>query len=418
MTLLALLLIIASFGGLLFFACFSAAEAAIFSIKPPTLKLLQKTDSVRAGRIEEILWQPRRFLIALLLGNALSVAIVTVGLTLLCLRFCPPLDPCPWWIPILATMTLLLIAGEMIPKALAFHRAGDVALFLAGPLHSLEKIFRGTVRPLDAIAQRWASRMAPAGHAPLHGLSEEEYITMLDVGMREGALGVGERRLIERALRLADRNLRELMTPRSEICGLDVDLDIAEMRRQAIAFKHRRLPIYSGSPDSVVGILNVRRFLLQPDVDLMECIDPPAFVPETMTALELMKNLIRVSRPMALVVDEFGGVEGLITLENLVEEVFGDIQDEYDAEASPWEQIEPHVYIARGSAHLPDVSLWLEMNLEADGIDTLGGWITDRLGTLPKEGDTVQAGHYTFQVEKMNRSRVASVLVRDERKHP
>lgn len=414
-------------------ACFSAAEVAIFSIRTPVLKMLQERREPRVRWIEEVLAQPRKYLTTLLLGNVAANAILACGLVFLTqetgktipfskapaiIGLFPAAAPSvfSWWPLVLVTAGIVLIFGEMIPKAVAARVGIPVALRLVGPLRLIERLLHPFTSSMDRFAHLCAVRLSPPSLRPLRGLTEDEYITMLDVGAREGALSPVERQLIQRTLHLSDRNLRELMTPRSEMCCLDAELEFAEIKKRAAAMRHRRLPIYSESPDSVVGILNVRRFLLETEGDLIACIEPPAFVPETMTALELLKNFLRGPQRMALVVDEFGGVEGLITLEDIVEEVFGEIYDEYDDDSPAWDEIEPGVFVMRGSAHLPAVSQWLGIEIEADGVDTLGGWLTDRLGVLPKVGDRHLFLGWSFQVEKMQRLRVGKVLVRDERR--
>ena len=206
------------------------------------------------------------------------------------------------------------------------------------------------------------------------------------------------------------------MTPRNEMCCLDAEMDLSLMKTKAAAMQHRRLPIYSGSLDSIVGILNVRRFLVEPEADLIACIEPPAFVPETMSALELLKNFLRGSQRMAIVLDEFGGVEGLVTVEDLVEEIFGEIYDEYDEVLPIYQSLGSHQFLIRGTARLSAVSHLLKIDLEADGIDTLGGWLTDKIGAIPRVGDNYSFGGYKFHIEKMLRWRAETVLVHDERR--
>jgi CBS domain containing-hemolysin-like protein len=251
---------------------------------------------------------------------------------------------------------------------------------------------------------------------PQLGLTEDEYLTMLDVSTQEGTLRPAERRLIERTLALADHRLRELMVPRSEMRCLDAEMDLESMKAQARSMQHRRLPIFSDSLDSIVGVLNVKRLLVNPEADVIDCIEPAGFVPETMVALELLKSFLRGPQRLAIVVDEFGGVEGLITLEDILEEVFGEIYDEYDAALLSWEEIEPGTFLVHGQTRLTEISAWLKVRLKAEGVDTLGGWLADRLGALPRVGDRVVWRGYSFQVEKMNRLVVDRLLLRNERR--
>jgi putative hemolysin len=413
MTLWIAILLLITIGALIASALFSTAEVAIFSIRPHSLRRLQQLDDVRVRWLQEVLDQPRRYLVTILLGNVTSNALVVCGMTLLRVETGKFQDNLVWGISILL---LLLVVGELIPKSIATQKVTAIALGMVGWLRRIEKIVHPITSYLDGLSQQCADFLKPPSMKPLHGLSEDEYLTMLDVGTREGALHPSEKKYIERTLSLADRNLRELMTPRSEMKCIDSDMDFEKMKAHVVSIQHRRIPLYSESLDSIVGVLNARRFLLEPETDFIMCVEPPAFVPETMGALELLKSFLRGQQHMAMVVDEFGGVEGLVTLEDIVEEVFGEIYDEYDDHAPHWVEIEPHVFLARGSAHLPAIAQWLKIDLEADGIDTLGGWITNQIGVLPKVGDHCAFDGFNFQVEKMNRLRVGSVLIKRQRR--
>lgn len=321
-----------------------------------------------------------------------------------------------WEIFPAAATALLLVFCDLVPKALVRNGAARPSSRWLRWIAQTAERARPFFDPMDAIAARWVRRFVPrSGHA-LPGLTEEEYLTLLDLGTREGALRPSERKLIEQAIHLGERNLREIMTPRTQIRFVDVGWDLARMREEAVTARHRRLPICDGSLDSVVGILNVRRFLLEEEPDLIACFEPAAFVPETMGALELLKSFLRGPQRIAIVLDEFGGVDGLITMEDVVEEIFGEISDEFDDCPPPWEEIEEGTLLAHGNASLRRVSERLGIRLSAEGVDTLGGWVTDRIGAIPRAGDSCAFGGLTFQVERVQRNRVETVLIRDERR--
>ncbi len=394
----------------------SACEAAVSSIPLESLKETPVANDRRLERLREVVFHPRRFLGPLLLAGLVFNAILILCLTLFCSEVLELRGARAWWAPLLLTTALILVFGEVLPQTLAGRRPLETALECMRCVHALERTGRPFFDLMDRLSFRWAARMTPPSRPAPPGLNEQEYLTMLDVGTREGTLLASERRLIERTLRLGDHNLRELMTPRTAMVVVDAEMEPDQMRQCAVASRHRRLPICNGSRDLVIGILNVRRCLSEAEPDMMVCVEPPAFVPETMTALELLKSFLRGPQRMALVIDEYGGVDGLITMEDLVEEVFGEIVDEYDANPVLWEELEPHMFVAQGAAPLSRLSEWLGVQIEADGVDTLGGWMTDRLGAMPKVGDRCAFRGLTFQVEKMQRLRVETILVRDERR--
>ncbi|MDD2709433.1 MAG: hemolysin family protein [Verrucomicrobiae bacterium] len=395
---------------------FSAAEVAIFSIHLPALRNLQQINADKAALLQKILSSPRRFLAAILLGNTLANATAVCGIILIWRTIMPDTSGWQHWIPAFLAVILLLLVGEILPKAVARQKTARFAFFTVRWICGIEALFHPLTARGQRLSEKIASRFTPSALRIHQGITEEEYTTMLDVGAREGALRSAERQFIERAISLADRCLRELMVPRIAMRCVDAELDLETMKAQAAALRRRRLPIFSESLDSIVGILNTRRLLLQPEMDVIECIEPAAFVPETMPAIDLLHNFLRSHQRMAIVLDEFGGVEGLITLEDLAEEVFGKITDEYDLDWPDWEPVEPGVFITRGRTPLWRIREWLRVDLEAEGVDTLGGWLAEKLGALPRVGDTVASGPCTFHVERVNRHCVDTILVRDRRK--
>ncbi len=410
MSVVTLLLALLGLAALWLLARASACEMALLfgpteEVEPPV-----KTGGAERPR------DPQTFLGPVLLVGYVATVLLVCCITLLYhrLNVAGWLDA--WWMPVLASTVLGLIFGDLLPRAMAVRRPLKVILDSSICCRFAERWGASFFRHMDRLALRWAERLAAFAPDTSRGLAEAEYATMLDIGTREGALHPAEKRLIQRVLGLGRRNLRELMTPRDLMVCLDIETPMEEMRRIARDGRHRRLPLTNGSRDAVVGILNVRSFLTEKEPDMIACVEPPAFVPETMSALELLKSFLRGAQHMAIVVDEFGGVDGLITLEDIVEEIFGEILDEYDADGPLWEVAGPHLFLVQGAAPLPRVSEWLGLPMEANGVDTVGGWLTERLGAIPKLGDSYACAGLNFRVEKMDRFRVKFVLVRDERR--
>ena len=416
MTVGIVLTLVAVVAALLVSALCSAGHAAVLAMGKRELDSIAGASAHAAEWIAGMQGRPERLSRVNGLTSLIAMIVAAPGLTALGQAWLPTGIGSSWWAPLVVTTALVIFAGDLLPRGLAARWPARLTLLTGPPLRGLERLLGPGVDLFEKVSNQCVSQFAPASVVPMQTHSDREYLTMLDIGTKEGSLRPSEKHLIERTLELADRNLRELMTPRNDMCCLDLEMDLNEMKVQAMTMRHRRLPIHDGSLDSIVGVLNVRKLYLEPDVDLMMCVEPPSFVPETMTALQLLKSFLRGSHRMAMVVDEFGGVEGLVTLEDVVEEVFGEIYDEWDIESPSWEKLEKGVYRIRGFAHLADVSRLLGVELEADGIDTLGGWVTDQIGAIPRTGDRISSGPYAFQVEKVNRLRVASVLVFHERR--
>jgi len=243
--------------------------------------------------------------------------------------------------------------------------------------------------------------------------TEEAVTALLEEGEAEGILEAEDRELIRNVVTFGDTVVREVMTPRTRIVALPVGATIREAWDTFTESRHSRLPVFEGSIDQVRGVLLLKDLMQLPDgaqPPLSTLLKPPHFVPESKPVADLLRDLQRARTQLALVVDEFGGVSGLVTMEDLLEEVFGEIQDEHEAPAGLVEQ-EPGVWTISGQAHVDDVAATLGVAWERDGFDTLAGLVMARLGRIPapQESVTVEGAHLT--VLRMEGTRVVQVRV-------
>lgn len=224
--------------------------------------------------------------------------------------------------------------------------------------------------------------------------------------MQEGVLRGAEKNMIQEILRLRRHTAKDLLTPRVDMVCVAATMPKAELVAFLKKCGHRRVPVYDETPDTIVGILDVKKFLLAPEEDVIEVMDPPSFVPETMNAVKLLKGFQTHKRPMAVVVDEFGGTEGLLTMTDILEEIVGDLAGEFRASEHDIQLIRDNVWLVAGDVRLGDLNDALGLKLAARGVDTLGGLVATQLGGIPRPGATVRLHGAEVSVERVEKNRI------------
>ncbi|HZL43916.1 MAG TPA: CNNM domain-containing protein, partial [Verrucomicrobiae bacterium] len=282
---------------------FALAETALFSLgKWQVRQLAEAAGGGRAGAtLARLLANPQDLLATMVLGNTFASAAMLAVAYWMVLQGTWPL-----WQTTVVLLALILFGCEVLPKTLAVRKPEQWSLRVAGLLLFLERFglpLRGAAQKINTTIIKAAARQ-PVRPTPV--LTDEEYQELLDLGLQQGSLGQSERDMILQVISLDRRTAKEVMKPRSQMACISDDLSIEEMIAAAQFHKHRRLPIYDETPDTIVGILNTRALLLDPQIDLADAIEFPSFVPETMNLLQLLKSLQRQQRGMAMVLDEFG----------------------------------------------------------------------------------------------------------------
>jgi putative hemolysin len=234
---------------------------------------------------------------------------------------------------------------------------------------------------------------------------------LLEMAFQQGALAESEKEIILQIIRLDRRTAREVMKPRSQMAAISDDCSVEEMRAAARKHRHRRLPIYDETADTIVGILNTRALLLDPQIDLADAIELPSFVPETMNLLQLFKALQRQQRGLAIVLDEFGGTAGIVTMEDILEEVIGKIQGEAEAEGFVMEKLGPGRWRVAGTLRLDDFRREDPALGEVPEVETMGGLLTSLLDVVPAKGEAAVFRGLRLTAQVVDERRVREVLV-------
>ena len=234
--------------------------------------------------------------------------------------------------------------------------------------------------------------------------------TLLQIGEEEGALYHGEAEMIQEIIKLGDKTAKDCMTPRVDSFMLPDDLTNEDAIARLKEKRHRRVPVYADTSDQILGIIDVKLFLLDPSEHYTEKLLAPSFVPETMRALELLKLFLTRPQGMAVVVDEFGGTEGIITMQNIVEEILGGTVPSEDA-AFYIEPLGNGKFLVSGNTRLDDLSESLGFEIDAEGIDTIGGFVFTRLGYVPSSGTKLEIPRLAITVRRAKRKRIEEVLL-------
>src|SRR5213593_1220173 len=390
-------------------ALFSGVETALFLLKPHQLRRLEAHHAGLTKFIQLFRESPRRVLNVLVLGDGL----VNVLLVVLCLFFLwqgPLAGRIPQWLVGIAIFAVVVLLCDLIPKLLALSAPyrlsaiGALTLRIAMPL--LDRVGRG----LETVSAYVVDLLTPAHLRTRARLSDEELETLIEMGEEEGALYEGEAEMIQEIMKLGDKTAKDCMTPRVDSFILPDDLTNEDAIARLKEKRHRRVPVYADTPDRILGIIDVKLLLLDPSEHYTEKLIAPSFVPETMYALELLKLFLTHPQGMAVVVDEFGGTEGIITMEDIVEEILSDALPRGDVDLYI-EPLENGKFLVSGNARLDDVSEYLGFPIDAEGIDTIGGFVFTRLGYLPPSGTRLEIPRLAITVRRAGRKRIEEVLL-------
>jgi putative hemolysin len=406
-----------------------AAEIALVTVRRSRLQQLVDEGNRKARRVERLTSEPGRFLAVLQLGItfvgflAAAFAGANIAQALeVWLKGFPALASQAGLISLLvvtlAVAFVTAVFGELVPKTLALAHAERYALLFARPVEILGRIFAPVVWLLNTITNA-ITRTLGVKPEDRDRISQEELLILVERGGEQGVIEAEEEQMIGAVLELGDRRVHEVLVPRIDIVALPVEGTLDEFVDTIVAQGHSRIPVYEDSIDNIVGILYAKDllpYLKGPDQvpEIRKLLRTPLFVPESMQVDDLLHSLQRRKVHIAIVLDEYGGTAGLVTIEDLIEEIVGEIQDEYDTEEPMIETLSDNEARVDGRASVDDLVEHFEIHLNGEDreeYDTVGGLIYHRIGGIPKVGDTVQVDAVlTLTVESTDGRRVGKVL--------
>ncbi|MDB6109746.1 MAG: hypothetical protein JWR69_1496 [Pedosphaera sp.] len=393
-----------AFAGMSFF--FALAESALFSLGKWQVRQLADKAPLTGGLLARLLAEPQHLLATIVLGNTLANASI-LAITLWAATWGEWL----LFITLPALFILILVGCEVVPKTLAVRAPELWAMRVARPMHFLLNI----TRPFRHIAQRIDSAIlnavVPKSFQPRSVLSDEEYQELLELAYQQGTLARSEKEIILQIIGLDRQTAKDVMKPRAQMASIADDLSVEEMIAAARKFKHSRLPIYDETPDTIVGVLNVRALLLDPQVDLADAIEFPSFVPESMNLLQLLKSLQRQQRGLAIVLDEYGGTAGVVTMQDILEQMVGEIRGEGKPEGFVIEKLAENRWRVNGTMRLEDFRREYPALGEVAGVDTMGGLMVIENETVPAVGESVIFRGLKITAQVADERRVRELLV-------
>jgi putative hemolysin len=411
---------------------FVAAEIALVTMRRTRIDQLADEGNRRAARVKRLIAQPGRFLAvtqigltfigflasayaAVNLAAALTAAFEGTGISLL-------VSSAEGLAIVIVTLLLALftiVFGELVPKSLALAHTERFALGLSGFVEFLLRILGPIVSALAAVTNS-VSRALGAGDASQGVMSTEELSLLVERGGEQGILEAEEEQMIQAVIELGDQRIHEVMVPRIAMVTLAASATMDEVIDKVIDEGHSRIPVYEETIDEIIGILYAKDLLpilKRPAAErpaLRSLLRPPVFVPESMSVDDLLHEFQRRKVHLAIVLDEYGGTAGLVTIEDLLEEIVGEIQDEYDEEEPLIVRLSDDEARIDGRADIDDLTELFDVELgleDEDEYDTVGGLIYHRIGGVPKPGDQVLVDGLTLTVETTDGRRVGKVLV-------
>ncbi len=413
---------------------FAATELAVVSARRGRLEQRAEDGSRGAAIALQLQEDPDRFLSAVQIGITLIGTLngVFAGATLTGQLapwiaqyplLAPYADQLAQFLVVLLVTYLSLVLGELVPKRIALQSAEAIATLMARPMLLLARISTPIIALLS-LSTRLILTLIGRANVEEERVTEEDIRALVREGAETGEVEPQEQQFIDRVFKFSDRAVRHIMTPRHEVEMVEADRTLGEVIDELLASGYSRFPVYEETPDQIVGIVHVRDLLLLyrkkgEQALVREAVSPPLYVPENSRASALLTTFRRSRRHMALVVGELGGIEGVVTLEDVLEEIVGEIDDEYDdATPPPIVRREDGSYLVEGSLPIDEVRTLLDVDELPDEetyrYETLAGLVISLIGQIPTAGDVVRWGGWRFEVVDMDGLRVDKVLIARE----
>ncbi len=388
---------------------FSSSEIAMFSLPKHRIEGMVEEGVVGAKRVKSLNDDPHRLLVTILVGNNLvNIATSSIATAILSIYFGGLLGV------LLATFgvtAIVLLFGESAPKSYAVENTESWALRVARPLKATEYLLYPLIVLFDHLTRQINRLTGSTSAIETPYVTRDEIQDMIETGEREGVLEEEEHEMLQRIFRFNNSIVKEVMTPRLDMTAVPKDATIDEAIETCIQSGHARIPVYEGSLDNVQGVVHIRDLVRDlnygetQDLELEDLIQPTLHVPESKNVDELLTEMRENRMHMVIVIDEFGTTEGLVTMEDMIEEIVGEILE--GGEEEPIEEIDEDTVIVRGEVNIEDVNEALEIDLpEGEEFETIAGFIFNRAGRLVEEGEEITYDGVRITVEEVENTRI------------
>jgi len=391
---------------------FSGSETALLALDRLRVKFLQQKGRPGAAQLAQLLERPDRLLGGILVGNNLvniAASVVATGF------FVSQYGDRGELLTILVLTPVLLILSEVCPKTYAAQHPEKTSFFVLRPILLVLWILSPVIYVVTRISGLLTG-FFHRGEIENDFLSEDEIRAIIEAGEESGVVAAEQRRMLHGVFDLSETRVRDVMLPRTEMVGVEVGSSFAVVLETLRAARHSRFPVYSESLDNIVGVIHskdILGYIGKEDVfSLKDLCRKPHFVPESNRIALLLQSFRKRKEHLSIVVDEYGGVEGLVTLEDVVEEIVGEIHDEHDIEEADFRPLGPKRFLVDGAVSLRILNRRFQLNLPEEHVTTLAGLLMQQMGKIPVEGDFCEIDDIRFGVRQMDERRIETVEMR------
>lgn len=407
---------------------FSASEISLISLRKSRVRHLVKSGNEAARRVQKLQEDPERFLATVQIGVTLIGTLAsTLGGVIAVERIKPVLsevpvefiskgaEPIAVALVVTAITYVTLVVGELVPKSIALRYSEQIAFITSTPLDFLSKVFRVILHMLTISNNVVLRFFNITGPHEAHLISEDEVKYLIREGRKSGVFEPSEEDLIHSVFRFTDTVVKEVMVPRTDIAAIEIGTELDEILRTMNEKGFSRLPVYAETIDNVIGIVYLKDILplhiAEKPFQLDRVLRKPYIVPPNKNVSVLLKEMREKRIHLALVGDEYGGTDGLVTMEDLIEEIVGDIRDEQEKELREIDEIAANRYIIDGKTDIGKVNERIQVQLPEDEFETIGGFVLGLFGRLPVEGDQMRFNNLMFTVLRLRKNRIERVRI-------
>lgn len=410
-------------------AFFAGAEMAVVSVNKNRIKVLADEGSKRAALLQTLFEDSTKFLstiqVAITLAGFFSSASAATGISQVLGGWIAQFGiPYSNTIAVVVVTIILsyftLVFGELVPKRIALQKAEAFSLFVVQPIYIISKILSPFIKLLSLSTNGFLHLIGMKTENLEEAVSEEEIKKMLETGSENGVFNEIEKEMINSIFSFDDKTAKDVMVPRREVFAIDIEEPLEKILDEILETRHSRIPVYEEQIDNIIGILQVKDVMIEArkksfeEVDIRALLKEASFVPDGKSTDELFREMQKTKNRMAVLIDEYGGVSGILTVEDLVEEVMGEITDEHEEEVVELQKIGEKEYLLDGSILIEELNEKLNLKLETENYDTLSGYLIEELGYIPKDSGQCEldADGVHFKILEVKEKRIRKVWMK------
>lgn len=410
-------------------AFFAGAEMAVVSVNKNRIKVLADEGSKRAALLQTLFEDSTKFLstiqVAITLAGFFSSASAATGISQVLGGWIAQFG-IPYSNTIAVVVVTIILSyftlgfGELVPKRIALQKAEAFSLFVVQPIYIISKILSPFIKLLSLSTNGFLHLIGMKTENLEEAVSEEEIKKMLETGSENGVFNEIEKEMINSIFSFDDKTAKDVMVPRREVFAIDIEEPLEKILDEILETRHSRIPVYEEQIDNIIGILQVKDVMIEArkksfeEVDIRALLKEAFFVPDGKSTDELFREMQRTKNRMAVLIDEYGGVSGILTVEDLVEEVMGEITDEHEEEVVELQKIGEKEYLLDGSILIEELNEKLNLKLETENYDTLSGYLIEELGYIPKDSGQCEldADGVHFKILEVKEKRIRKVWMK------